>query len=136
MPILTLSIVSFQRFNVSYGGYLVTLNVLARYYWPAFALLDGTMDGIFMFHPETLIFSYVNKGAVLQTGYSEEELLKMSPLDINPVFDEKRFRELLSPLLMNDCPALKFTTVHQRKNGEDMPVEAVLQHLKVSANRS
>jgi PAS domain S-box-containing protein len=102
----------------------------------AFALLDGTMDGIFMFHPETLIFSYVNKGAVLQTGYSEEELLKMSPLDINPVFDEKRFRELLSPLLMNECPALKFTTVHQLKNGEEMPVEIVLQHLKVSANRS
>ena len=102
----------------------------------AFALLDGTLDGIFMFHPETLIFSYVNKGAVLQTGFSKEELLSMSPVDIKPAFDEKRFRDMLTPLLENDIPALKYTTVHRCKNGKEIPVEIVLQHLGDSALRS
>jgi len=102
----------------------------------AFALLDGTLDGIFMFHPETLIFSYVNKGAVIQTGYSEGELLQMSPLDIKPAFDERRFREMLVPLLSNEIPALKFTTAHLCKNGEQIPVEIILQHLEDSVHQS
>lgn len=102
----------------------------------AFALLDGTLDGIFMFHPETLIFSYVNKGAVLQTGYTEEELLKMSPLDIKPAFDEKKYRDMLKPLISNETSALKYTTIHQCKNGEEIPVEIILQHLEDSIQQS
>ena len=100
------------------------------------SIIDHIVDGIFMFHPETLIFSYVNKGAVIQTGFSEEELLQMSPLDIKPAFDERRFREMLNPLLSNEIPALKFTTSHLCKNGEEKTVEIILQHVEDSVHQS
>lgn len=46
--------------------------------------LDQTLDCVFMFHPETLRFSYANEGAKRQTGYTDDELSQMTPLDIKP----------------------------------------------------
>lgn len=98
--------------------------------------LDHTRDGLFIFDSDTLRFSYVNQGAVQQVGYSEEELLKMTPLDIKPEFCEARFRELLLPLLNGKLDAYSFETVHRHKDGYDIPVEIVLQHVQCSEQRS
>ena len=93
----------------------------------ALATLDATRDGAFIFDPRTLRFSYVNEGAVQQTGYSREELLRMTPLDIKPEFDEPRFRATIAPLVSGAESAHSFTTVHRRKDGADVPVEINLQ---------
>lgn len=90
------------------------------------ATLDATMDGTFVFDPRTLRFS-VNVGAVQQVGYSKEELLGMTPLDIKPEFDESRFREMLMPLVSGAQSAHHLTTIHRRKDGVDVPVEVNLQ---------
>ena len=45
-------------------------------------ILDIIEDGAFIFRPDSLRFIYVNEGAVQQTGYSREELLGMTPLDL------------------------------------------------------
>ncbi|HHD56939.1 MAG TPA: hypothetical protein ENK89_04600, partial [Desulfobulbaceae bacterium] len=50
--------------------------------------LDRINDSVFMFDPDTLKFKYVNRGALLQIGYSIDELLTMTPLDIKPEFNE------------------------------------------------
>jgi len=91
------------------------------------ATLDATMDGAFVFDPRTLRFSHVNVGAVQQVGYSEEELLGMTPLDLKPEFDEPRFREMLMPLVRGAQSVHTFTTIHRRKDGVDIPVEINLQ---------
>ena len=70
----------------------------------ALRLLDGTRDGIFIFDPETLRFSYVNQGAVEQVGYSRDEFLRMTPLDIKPEIDEPQFRQMLVPLAFAGYP--------------------------------
>jgi PAS domain S-box-containing protein len=93
----------------------------------ALATLDATVDGAFIFDPQTLRFSYVNEGAVRQVGYSREELLRMTPLDIKPEFDEPRFRAMIAPLVSGAESAHSFTTVHRRKDGMDVPVEINLQ---------
>ena len=93
----------------------------------ALATLDATVDGAFIFDPQTLRFSYVNEGAVRQVGYSREELLRMTPLDIKPEFDEPRFRAMIAPLVSGAESAHSFTTVHRRKDGVDVPVEINLQ---------
>ena len=91
------------------------------------ATLDAIVDGAFIFDPQTLRFSYANKGAVRQVGYSREELLRMTPLDLKPEFDEPRFRAMIAPLVSGAESAYSFTTVHRRKDSVDVPVEINLQ---------
>ncbi|MCK4910120.1 MAG: PAS domain S-box protein [Thermodesulfovibrionales bacterium] len=89
--------------------------------------LDNSFDCVFMFEPDTFHFTYINKGAVEQVGYSYDELLKMTPLDIKPEFTADLFREMVAPLLDGTKPYHSFETVHRHKNGHDIPVEIVLQ---------
>ncbi len=89
--------------------------------------LDHTQDGVFIFLPSTLRFIYANHGAKRQVGYSADELLQMTPLDIKPGFTEQRFRAMLEPLLDGSLKVLSFETIHRHKDGHDIPVEIVLQ---------
>ncbi len=89
--------------------------------------LDMTLDSIFMFDPHSLKFIYVNRGACKQVGYSPEELLCMTPLDIKPDFEEQPFRKMIAPLLNGEKDAITFETVHRHKNGTEIPVEIALQ---------
>ena len=91
--------------------------------------LDLTKDCVFTFDPETLRFTYVNDGASRQIGYSADELLTMTPVQIKPDFDEAGFRALLGPLRKGELTSLSFETRHRHKSGRDIPVEIVLQHI-------
>ncbi len=90
-------------------------------------LLDQAHDGIFMFRPDTLGFTYANLGATIQLGYSREELLNMSPLNIKPEFTEASFRERLHPLLNGSKASVTFETIHRHKDGHSIPVEVSIQ---------
>ncbi|MDX6290828.1 MAG: hypothetical protein QOH42_2627, partial [Blastocatellia bacterium] len=92
-------------------------------------VLDAMQDAVFMFDPQTLRYAYVNEGATRQTGYSKDELLMMTPVDIKPRFDEKSYRDLIAPVIAGTVDALPFTTVHRNKNGQDVPVEIILQYV-------
>ncbi len=95
------------------------------------AVLDtvhAATDGLFMFDPETMRFEYVNRGAVEQLGYSEAELLSMTPLHIKPEFNAVSFARLLEPLLVGTVDSHTFTTLHRRKDGTDVPVEVLLDY--------
>jgi PAS domain-containing protein len=50
--------------------------------------LDQTLDCVFMFRPDRLRFFYVNQGAVDLFGYSRDELLDMTLMDLDPELDE------------------------------------------------
>lgn len=89
--------------------------------------LDQTLDGVFMFDPDTLRLTYVNEGARRQVGYSEAELLQMRVLDIKTDYTQERFRQLLQPLIEGAQPSLTFQSLHRHKDGHDTPVETFLQ---------
>lgn len=89
--------------------------------------LDQTHDAVFIFDPDSLIFSYVNLGAVLQLGYTREELQTMTPVDIKPEFTHKRFMDMVAPLISGDEKRLVFETVHAHKDGRRIPVNILLQ---------
>ncbi|WP_018233401.1 sensor domain-containing protein [Thioalkalivibrio thiocyanodenitrificans] len=91
--------------------------------------LDLMLDGVFMLDPETLRFTYVNQGALDQTGYSREELLNLHAYDIKPDLPEPRFRQLIEPLRDGSLPSLRFETPHRRRDGTDIPVEVFLQYV-------
>ena len=90
--------------------------------------LDQTLDCIFIFNAQSLHFTYVNKGAVEQVGYSEAELLEMTPIDVKPEINEQQFYEMIQPLLKEEEDSLTFETVHEHKSGRRVPVEIVLQY--------
>ncbi len=90
-------------------------------------VLDNTLDMVFMFEPESLRFVYLNQGAVLSMGYSEKELLGMTPSQITPLIPEPEFRQLIAPLLSGEQPSLRFDTLHRRKDGTDFSVAVFLQ---------
>lgn len=94
--------------------------------------LDQTQDCVFMFSPVSLRFFYANHGAAEQVGYSLDQLMSMTPLDIKPAFTEKSFREMLRPLLGGHGGAITFETMHRHKDGHEIPVEVVLQYVETS----
>jgi PAS domain S-box-containing protein len=90
-------------------------------------ILDQTLDSVFMFRPDSLRFVYANEGAKRQVGYSETELLQMTPVDLNAEFTLTEFQQMIQPLIDGTQPSLSFQTVQHHKNGKDIPVEVFLQ---------
>jgi PAS domain S-box-containing protein len=91
--------------------------------------LDATLDCVFIFDAQTLRFTYVNQGATEQLGYSHNELLRMTPLDIENGTDEASFRQFVTPLLRGEKQALTFEKQAYRKDGSTIPVEVFLQYI-------
>ncbi len=99
-------------------------------------VLDQTQDCIFMFDPQTLRFSYANRGAREQVGVSEADLLQRTPLDLIPGFDEEQLRAWLQPLIEGRGGVQRFETVHRHRDGHDVPVEIALQLISLDEGRS
>jgi len=98
--------------------------------------LDETLDCVFMFEPDTLKFFYVNAGAMEQVGYSYNELMSMTPVDIKPEYNEENFRAAIKPMLSGKQKTLNFETVHQHKDGHTVPVEIFLQYVSPVGEQS
>ncbi|MGK0274917.1 MAG: two-component system sensor histidine kinase DevS [Ilumatobacter sp.] len=91
------------------------------------AAIDAVHDGVFMFEANTLRFVYANDGASVQTGYSHDELLTMTPLHIKPEFTREEFDALIAPVVNGEIDHLAFRTIHRSKSGHDMPVDILLE---------
>jgi PAS domain S-box-containing protein len=89
--------------------------------------LEHSLNEIYIFESETLRFVTVNQGARDNLGFTTEELLKMTPLDIKPDFSAESFSRLIAPLRTGRERVLVFTTRHLRKDGSSYPVEIHLQ---------
>lgn len=91
-------------------------------------MIEAAHDGVFMFAPDTLAFTYVNHGAQAQLGYDCGELLSMSLLHIEPEFTNPSFHQLLEPLLTGEVDSDSFTTMLRHKDGIDVPVEIIVDY--------
>lgn len=92
-------------------------------------LLDNALDMIFIFDPDTLRFVYANKGAETGTGFSREELLKLTPPDLLPLIPEAECRAFIAPLGSGKRKRRRFETIASRRDGRDMPIETQLQFI-------
>lgn len=91
--------------------------------------LDHTLDCVFMFCPSTLRFTYCNEGAIKHIGYSRQQLMQMSPVDIKPEFNEEGFRQMILPMMRGERSAINFETLHEDRHGRHIPVEIFLQYI-------
>lgn len=92
--------------------------------------LDRTLDCVFICNADDLRFTYVNQGAQQQVGYTENEMLNMTVLDIKSAFTSEQYREKIQPLLDGNQAALTFETIHRHRDGRDIPVEVSMQSIR------
>ncbi len=98
--------------------------------------LEESANEFYVFDSETLKFSYVNRGATRNLGYTAEALYEMTPLDLKPEFTEESFRQLIAPLLDDTKEDLFFQTVHKRKDESLYPVDVRLSVVKGEKRKS
>ena len=91
------------------------------------AVLEASINEIFMFDAKSLKFVKVNQGARRNLGYSMDELREMTPLSFKPEFTQDKFEALIAPLNTAEAEKINFTTVHERKDGSRYPVDVHLQ---------
>lgn len=99
------------------------------------AVLEVSLNEIYMFDTDTLRFTYVNRGARENLGYTLEALRKLTPLDLKPEFTDTTFRAHIAPLLRHEQSQLVFQTLHKRANGTFYPVEVHLQLVELGNQR-
>lgn len=92
------------------------------------AALNACYDAVYLVDQGNLLLRYVNQGAQLQSGYTAEELLEMTTLELLPSErTEADFRALVDPLASGDQDVVTFTERLVRKDGRMLDVEAVMQ---------
>ena len=92
-------------------------------------ILDDSINEVYVFDEPSLAYTLVNQAARDNTGFSMEELSRMTPMDINPDFTRSGFEEILYPLKQGERKKTEFQSIHRRKNGTTYPVEVHLQYL-------
>ncbi|MGE0157589.1 MAG: PAS domain S-box protein, partial [Geobacter sp.] len=90
-------------------------------------MLEASLNEIYVFSRDSLLFDYVSPSALRNLGYSMEQMRSMTPVEIKPALDEQAFRAMVSPLLSGMQGQLVFQTTHQRADGSCYPVEIQLQ---------
>ncbi|MDX1295288.1 MAG: diguanylate cyclase [Sulfurimonadaceae bacterium] len=98
-------------------------------------VIHNSLNEIYIFDKEDLHFTFVNRGAVLNTGYSEEEFKKMTPLAVKPEFSKDTFLQLLEPLTSGFQEQIAFETIHERKNGSRYDVDVRLQLMEIEGKK-
>lgn len=77
----------------------------------------------------TFKFLDVNKMAILQYGYSREEFLSMTAIDVRPEQHKESFTEVNDSLLDEPANFYKGIWNHQKKNGTVFPVEIIAHEI-------
>ena len=64
-------------------------------------IIDESLNEIYVFDADTLLFSMVNRGALDNLGYGLDEMLEMHPVDIKPRFNASLYSMLVA---LESCP--------------------------------
>ncbi len=90
-------------------------------------MVTRATNEIYSFDYQTLKFKYVNHSALLNLGYSMDEMRSMTPIDLKNTMSHELFDGLLDKLRSGSETVVQFETEHRRKDGTRYPVEVHLQ---------
>ena len=88
--------------------------------------IDNSLNEVYIFNAHNFKFSYLNKSALRNIGYSMDEMKNLTVLDIKPEFTIEKFKKLISSLLNQEKEFVRFETLQKRKDGSTYPVEVLL----------
>lgn len=93
-----------------------------------YRIIEESLNEVYIFETDSLEFVYFNSLARDHTGYTEDQLQKMTPLDlIEDIEICQNFDEYLSPLDRNNKEVVTFSTIHKRSDGSVYPVDVRLR---------
>ncbi|MDP3832232.1 MAG: PAS domain S-box protein, partial [Ignavibacteriaceae bacterium] len=90
-------------------------------------IIDNSLNEIYIYDSTTLKFEYLNHGALLNLGYTLDEIKVLTPVDIEPEFTLEKFKQTIKPLFRNEVKQLHLESIHKRKDGSTYPVEIRIQ---------
>ena len=90
-------------------------------------LFEGNPEAMFVYHPATLSFLAVNEAAVHRYGFSREEFLGMSLLDIRPEEDAGRLLDVLAQYRGGTARATGLR--HRSRDGRLIDVEVTFDDI-------
>ena len=93
-------------------------------------IIQESKNEIYLFEEDSFRFVELNKSAIKNIGYTMEEILQLTPVDIKPEYDINSFKKLLIPLREQKEDKTVFYTNHLRKDGTSYPIEVQLQLIK------
>ena len=82
-------------------------------------MLQNSPNEVFIADAKTMKFVEVNQGACQNLGYSREELLAMSPAEINRKMDPAQLAEVVDQLRAAWGRVVSLECVHRRKDGTE-----------------
>lgn len=94
-------------------------------------LLDESQNEILVLDVEAFRFTHMSKSACDNLGYSKEQMLRMTPDDIQPEESRATVAKLLEPIRQGHQSHLTFEAVHKRADSSTYPVEVSVQLLHV-----
>lgn len=90
-------------------------------------IVEVSLNEVYIVSASTHHFLKVNRGARENIGFTEKELLGITPQAIVPKYDEAAFSSLLDHLRENASERVSIEVVMRRKNGSLYDAEASLQ---------
>jgi len=91
------------------------------------AILEESLQEIFIIDAETLCILQANRGARRNLGYAQHEMEKLHVLEIAPQFTELQLRKILEPLETGESNETVHHAAYRRKNGSLYDVEVHTQ---------
>lgn len=89
--------------------------------------IDHSMIAVFSINDEGKII-YVNDQACRSLGYSTEELLSMSIIELDPNFDQKKWQ--VHRTKTKELGSRIIETLHKKKDGTYLPVEVTINSIR------
>jgi PAS domain S-box-containing protein len=99
------------------------------------SMLEAVQNELYVFRPDDLQFEYVNQCAQRNLGYSMQQLLAMTTLDLKAAYSRQQFVQMIAPLVSGATPFMRFETSHRRADGSSYPVEVNLQMVETHAGQ-
>jgi len=88
------------------------------------AIMEHSSNEIYIIDAHTYNYLYVNKGACDALGYTKEEMLQKSVVDINPHLTKEKISALVTKF--SQSTKLINKTIHQRKDGSLYDVQSYI----------
>ncbi|HOW54972.1 MAG TPA: PAS domain S-box protein [Syntrophorhabdaceae bacterium] len=95
--------------------------------WLTHFSIDHCSESIFWIKPDGR-FIYVNEAACARLGYSRDELLALSIMNVDPKYTKRQFSAL--GRIMKKKGSTKFRSDHKTKDGAVFPVEIIANYIR------
>lgn len=97
--------------------------------------LDNSSEIIFMFEPDTLQFTYINRGTAQALSTPLTELMALKPFELEHRGAESAFRARLAPLLNRESGSLEYQTEYCPRGRACFAVEVHLEFVQEAGDR-